>query len=677
MSPVSRLLCATAALVLVSTVTPAHAAAPLVTLRVTSLNAALSDVETVSKSTGQPKTRKELLAQIAASLGVPDLAFLDLDRPLAVAFPFEGFALGAKGFVVVVPVKDAAAALKALGKSFPTHTKEGAIDLFRGAPKPQPDGTAAAETYAVAVRKQVLVMGQSIDLVKSFDEASALSGAGLPKGSVALAVQIEPIAPMLKMGLLVAKQKLTETQPAADADASGGAGADGSAEAEDDGSGEGDDDGTAEEAEPAPEKPAPEKPAPENSAPEKSTPEKPAPEKPALKFDAEAMRPFLDMYLNVISDALDNMSAFQLAFEVKDRRLVIHERVLPKAQSTLAEFVAAQREAGVPAIGSLVPGDAAFVAAGRVAATPASRAYMNALAGGWVTVMKSLFARQFSANQQALDEMFAGMADVERLLACQRGDLAFALDFGPAGMRMLEVLGVTPDEGCAHVLESLKFATVGEHEYTKVERSVLDPEGITTFVSTTRVPKELDPTGEVTRLYGKDGLVVRSAMAKDLMIFGTDPWSSKVIRAVAAAGPGGPAAGGGIARAELEPFTEGPGVFGRVDLGAFMAAVDGLTNQAQGERLKPELLQALKGPAGRVPFALRFLDGAASVEFALPLSLFEAFSKHGPSLKPQETVPPGQKNAPGKSTRRNPTGAAARVVPESVMPAIVAPSPAS
>ncbi len=630
MSPVSRSLCTTVALALVlaAAPAPARAAAPLVTLRVKSLNAALSDVEIVSKSVGQPKTRKEMLAQIAATLGVPDLAFLDLDRPLAVAFPFEGMALGAKGLVVSVPVKDAGAALAAIGKSFPTHTKEGGIDMFRGAPKAQPDGTTATDTYAVAVRRQVLVISSSPDLVKSFDEAAALSGTGLPKGSLALAVQIEPIAPLLKMGLIAGKQKLTETPPAAEGDGSGQAGGD----------------GTAENAKPAPDgQPAPDV--------------EPAPRTPAPKFDMEAMRPLLDFYLNVVSDALDNMSAFQLALEVKDKQLVIHERVLPKAQSTLADFVAAQKDAGLPHTGGLLPRDAAVVAAGRMTATASSRAYLAAAAESYAAVMKALLGKQFAGNTEALDEMMASMQDVRTFTACQRGDLAMAMDFTPGGMRLLEFIGVTDDASCANVLESMQMGKVGERKYTKVERSVLDPEGIPTYLSTTHIPKELDVTGAVATIYGKDGIVVRSARINDLLVIGTDAWSSKAIREVAAGHAA--AAGRGLAPADLGPFTEGSGIFGRIDLGALLAAFQSMPAGQDGKPpVKPELAQALKGAAGRITFALHFLDSSGNLDFALPLALFEAFQKYGPEMKPRETAPP-KKDAPAQSTRRGAAGAPA------------------
>src|SRR5437867_2313003 len=109
-------------------------ATPLVTVRVTSINDALRDIETISASAHGSVKRQQMLAELAEALGVQDLSFLDLTRPAALAIPQEGMMLGANGFVLAIPVRDGATALDVLGKQFAERSLEGDLTVLRQAP---------------------------------------------------------------------------------------------------------------------------------------------------------------------------------------------------------------------------------------------------------------------------------------------------------------------------------------------------------------------------------------------------------------------------------------------------------------------------------------------------------------------------------------------------------------
>jgi hypothetical protein len=252
----------------------------------------------------------------------------------------------------------------------------------------------------------------------------------------------------------------------------------------------------------------------------------------------------------------------------------------------------------------------------------------------------------------------AGLSD------CMRGDLALAMDFSgngeDNGIRMLQVQGVSGAEKCRGILGSLATSFKAGSGKSFMEEEVLEPEKVTTFVAHLRDPKEPSPSDEAGSAKETGQAVsapksaaapgarrplgvsmVRYAQVGDLLILGTDPWASEAIREASLAREGSPPGGGGLVLADLGPFTQRPGVFGRMQMGSILRA--SLKNAKDSEQ-KEKLMEALEGPAGSIPFAMRFDEGAASLEFALPLAMFEAMAKS----RPPRPAPPSMGAAAGQ-----------------------------
>ena len=261
------------------------------------------------------------------------------------------------------------------------------------------------------------------------------------------------------------------------------------------------------------------------------------------------------------------------------------------------------------------------------------------------------------------------------MIDCLRGDIASATDHDPAGMRTLEVRGVSGDEKCLKLLATLAAAKSGKDA---LETEILLPEKITTYVRTVVPPKGSDMSGVIS----PEGMKLRFAQVGSLVISGTDEWASRAIREAAQAREGSPPGSGGLLLTDLGPIPERPGIFGRVQIGTLMRqqasvarakksaaaasrddATAGGTGGGQGaeagraaqasaagragaapERsaaaeaaaaaeepeMSEELFLALEGDAGALPFAMSFHDGAATLELAMPLAMFEAFAAHSP-----------------------------------------------
>ncbi len=604
---------------------PARAAAPLVQLRVASLDALVVDVQRLARSTQNELTREELLTHWAAMVGLPDLSFVDPGKPLGLAFPVEGITLGAQSVVWVVPVKDGAQAIEVLTRARGVPKRDGDLYAFSAldpASLPEEMDPEQLPKLHVRIKDRSLVFGMVPDLVRTFDPAAALAEGDLPKGVLALALQIEPIAPLLKSALFTAKQKFAEASAAPPATPDGAA-HDGAAgeENEDGAAGEGDKFG----------------------APD-------GPPASASPMNLASMRPLMDVYFGVLQDAVDNLAAVQIAFDVDDHGLRYHQRMVAKTGSSLAAFIAAQRDLGLPSVGRMVPANAAMILAGQVAWTDASRAWVKQLMEGYRGAIDAFVAGLADGGADADARAFLSSAMAQnwtlsgQLFDCQRGDLAMALDFGADGMRMIQVAGLAGEESCRGVLDRLLGEARAKTGGLQITKDVLQPEKITTHVTRMKLPETL-ATPDVQALFGKDGIVTRSAVVGDTLISGTDPWATTAIRE-AAGRPGGIGGGGGVILADLGPFTAGPGFFGRIDLGTMLGGIQALTPDAK-DPLPGALVSDLQGPAGKIPFAMRMDGNAATIEFALPLGLFEAFAKNAPKPPPPPADDAGLDDAIG------------------------------
>ena len=751
-------------------------ASPLITIRVTSLDAALRDIETVSKKTESAISREQLLQQLGATFGTEDLSFLDLTQPAALMVPQEDEVPGTSEFVLAIPVRDGRRALDVFGRFYPQRTTEDGLTVLRGEPVETPEGPVQPAMYA-ALHGRILVIGKAKELVKRFDYQAALSGENLPPGSIAASLEIESVATRWKTALNTSRRMIEAMAPSGgDPNAHGPAsppaltGEPGSAA------------GTGS----IPPPPPPPARASGTSGDEpvlvdgkkveppqlvvKVTPEYPEDArrayiqgnvileaiinrdgdvenvrvlrsveglddaavaavkqwkyKPAMQDghpvkvfftvvvtftlnepDAGAggslaaapgraggtgsttgfpplsrLRGFLDLYYGILDDGVDSLSKLQVSLEVQNGFLIVHGRGLARQGSTLAAFIEAQRDVGLPAIGRMMPANAPILVAGQLFWTQPSRVWLKQFlahyraAAAEMVDLKPVAERspedEFIKDMNLWDTHAAGMTD------CMRGDLALAVDIAQNDVRMLQVQGVADTPACRGMLGSLVSSFKGGSEGRPfIEKDVLEPEEIATFVARPRQaprPGSEKPAAEgaagglsvparatadtaapggnaPTETDSPPGPLMRYAQVGDMLILGTDPWASKAIREAAAAREGSPPGGGGLVLADLGPFTQRPGVFGRMQMGSFLRAS---MKDAKEREANERLIEALEGPAGGIPFAMRFDEGAATLEVAFPLSLFEAFSMYAPKKDPSRSGPDvdldGEEDAAGR-----------------------------
>jgi TonB family protein len=673
-----------------------HAAA-IVRIRATSINDLLRDLEILTTSTQRAFDRDQVLQQLAASLGVADLSFLDLTRPVVIAMPDEGRALsGAKGFVLAVPVRDGAAAIDAVAHWFAERTVEGGLTVLRPAKTPDAEGATRPTLYAV-VRRRMLIVGPTPECVRELDPVAVASGDDLPPGALTLSLEVEPLHDELQTGLAAAREQMKhltapmpqapdpgESEPTAEAlapiEVTAGvtppqlrdkitprypeqarlARTEGRVilRAVIDENGNVRDISVLRSSDPVFDDAAIEAverwkyaPAVQDGRPvsvyftvivefKLHDPKGPMPVEEAgaapqaAPFDPRKLEPLFDLYFDFLRDTIDSVSKLQISIEVKDGFVIVHGRGTERPGSTLAGFITAQQDAGLPAIGRMMPAHAPILVAGRLDWTEPSRAWLKGFLQGYRTALQSLLraAAPSEPEQEAMLMQHMDLWTSDEIIGCQRGDFAYAMDRLAGDMQMLQAWGVSSAERCGGALASLiaraKSSSGGK---ALVEKEVLEPEMVPTWVYRFRLPTPFGGEGAPT----STEMTVRFAEVGDMVISGTDEWAAKAIREAAQAREGSVPGRGGLLLADLGPLTPRPGVFGRMQLGTMMRQeIEKAQGTTDANRLPAKLIEALEGPAGAIPFAMHFDDGAAMLEFAVPLALLETFAEHAP--EPQE-----------------------------------------
>ena len=595
---------------------------PLVKVRVASLDAALADAQTLAKTAHRQISREELTAGIASALGLKDLSFVDFTRPAAMALPQEGMAVGGNGFVVAAPVKDAAAALKALEAQTTRFAVEGDLHVFG---EGNPIYVRAAGNY--------LVIGRTPDLVASFDPADALAAGDLPAGSVAASIQITPIAPLLKSGLIAAKEKLRQAPAAASKNQKD----DESAEPDDDASADDDaeqaEDSAAEAGEGAPDKAQAEASAKPQDEAKGAAPKAEAPANPAVS--PAQLVPLMDVYIDAVSDAVDNISEIQAAIEVKGGHALLHERFVARPGTTLAGFVGAQKRGAAPEIARMLPDDAPIVVVGRWEWTDASRAallgYIDRVNAAYDKFAAGVSDPQARASLEKV-RVWQNLFQWRSWVTCQTGEVASAADFAPRGLRGLSISRFDSRPECRGLMDAALAAVktaAGGAGAVAVE--TLPPSG--TKAISYRIPLETGAANaagadRVEKVFGKNGLVVRLAQTDDLVFsaFGEEG-GDEIVRALARR-----KTGAGPAASAFAPFAPGDGIVGAFDAGT-LAQEFGESKNAKDV----EALRKLKGSAGRVAFRVGFDASALDLDFAMPLAMIDALA--GAAAEPAPAVP--------------------------------------
>src|SRR5207247_3615645 len=117
----------------------------------------------------------------------------------------------------------------------------------------------------------------------------------------------------------------------------------------------------------------------------------------------------IDLYVGFLDDTIDSLSKLQISVEVSDGFLIVHGRGIARQGSTLAAFIAAQRDVGLPAIGRMMPVNAPVIVAGPLYWTDPSRAWLKKLLQRYQSAMADLFKLMPESERKAGETVLQGM----------------------------------------------------------------------------------------------------------------------------------------------------------------------------------------------------------------------------------------------------------------------------
>jgi hypothetical protein len=574
---------------------PPAGATPFVTMRVSSLDTALADMEVVTTALKEEFDRDDLLAQIAADLGLEDLSFVDFRRPLLAHLPLEAAATmttesGPAG-VVLLPVTDVAATLLALEGASAEHTEQQGVHAFAGLGQ-------AESLYVVPLEGYVAVTSQAA-VLEVLDLPGILSIGPFPPGSVAIEIDLEAAAPLIQMGLLMGRSLIEQAVEAVDVppqpdgeNAGAGAGADEGAGAF------------------------------------------------AGDLGPQTLRGMLEFYFLMAQDALNNVGGYQLAFEVDGPHVILHQVARPRAGSTLEGLLAAQEGGGMPAIAAAIEPDAAIVALAGFALTPAAREAFESYTRDYLSVLEQTVAAVAppaegggEAPSDAEDPPTAAEQILARLspLADRSGEcwptemaLSVALEPAPPYVRATQLQRTEAIPACAELAEQQVTAleqaledNAELREAMSLQRSVVIDGG-----QAHHVQLDMGALGgeqeAASALEGvtwdaywsfRDGLTVAT--------FGEQA-RERYARLVAAPTRGTPPAANLFA-----PVGVAPGLTARVDFSRvleFVAAIAPEGNEPETEEVRA-LAKRLAGDAGTVLYGVHLGTDGLRIDAALPLEL--------------------------------------------------------
>ena len=530
-------------------------------LRLESFDAVLADARRVVDAVKDEGSAEELMQPLLELLQFPGADLLDRSAPLVLVFPMEGIALGEKGLIAVVPLTDpdgAAGKLQEAGEG--VEPDETGVLYFQDG-----EGTEVA----AKIHGRFLVIGQNRDLVGGFDPAAAVAGGDLPPGSIALELNLEPLTPMILMGLESGRQMLQQ-QMSADSTES--------------------------------------------------------------DMDLETMNEMLGMYFGFIQDAVNNTSRIQFSLELGEHHILMHNRWLPRTGSTLEGLLQAQ-SGDLPDLARYIEPGAGFGSmAGQFTMTPAFQEAMSGYMEGYVEFITTLLPMlEEQTESESLAALMTGMVGMmEKWTDCYRGDFAGSFNLGGEdGFRAVQVSGVKDAGVCRTAMDEMSaiLAQTGmsqdEEPFIIVDRAALKYKRVVANRQITRMPF---PAGA-----GEDGIVTYYGIAGNHMLSVTGAnaetdFKSLVNRVTAKTKK--QARMTGLTAETFAPIETGPGFFITFDVPALFQGV--LSALPEGEENIDEIRELLKqipDGTGRIVEGIRLDPDAVHLSIAARLDLLKEIGR--------------------------------------------------
>jgi hypothetical protein len=414
-----------------------------------------------------------------------------------------------------------------------------------------------------------LLFGQNPNLVGGFDPTGLLSGDHLPPGTIAAEFNVDSMRAMIGMAMQGARQQIA---------AAIAKGAEEGGEA----------------------------------------------------MDAETAAAASDMAIEWLEALVANTRSIQLALEVTDSHLIVHNHYLPVSGSVLEGFLHAQ-EGGMPDIARLLDDEnSSMTMVGNVTWTDEAIAALEGFMGSYASVLQGMLAKNTDlGDMESLADFLPGMMDqYAGMWKCMRGDIAQVVHTSD-GLQFTQISGIRDSEECGDLNQTILDMASGLPEALS-EIFTISPNGLT-HRGVTAIEYAMD-FGKFINLQDEEGAEEVTTLLNGM--FGEDGFKTYMAQAdgywIGSGGAGADESmrlmiervkdkkkGDGIDEAVFEPFTVGAGFYFMMDFGRFFGGFSQfLPESADAGELAQ--MQEVFGALGAMTGGLDFQRDALGLKFAMP-----------------------------------------------------------
>jgi hypothetical protein len=423
-----------------------------------------------------------------------------------------------------------------------------------------------------------LVFGRNPNLIGGFDPAGLLAGAHLPPGTIAAEFNVDSMRAMIGMAVEGARQKLA-------------AGIAEGAQA----SGEG--------------------------------------------LDSETVTAVTDTMIGWIQTLVANTRSIQIAFEVTDSHLIVHNHYVPVSGSTLEGFLRAQ-EGGMPDIARLLDdSNAAMALVGNVTMTDEMLAAFEGFMQDYVGLISTTLANNSElAEFGDLAAVFPAMMErYSSLMKCMRGDLAQVVDMSD-GIAFSQVSGIRNTEECSDVNQQVlemaseipeglaQLLSVSEgwtHRGVKALEYGIDP---STFLSMSDEEGADEALQVINAMFGEDGFKTYLAASDGYWITSGGAGAEKSFKTLIDRVKD-KKKGSGIDEAAFEPFDVGAGLYMMMDFGRLVGGLGSWLPEGSADSGELAQVQEIFNALGAMTGGIDLQRDSLGIKFAMPTAGFSTIAE--------------------------------------------------
>lgn len=533
---------------MVNTVIPAAAASqPVIVVRASRLDAITASWEQLAAAIDL-RSHVDPADWLATTAGLPNGSAIDRTRPIYLAVPTEGLLDAANSYVLALPLKNSEQALASMART-----------------PDKPTGDDPTRQLVITVVNDYLVVAKSTAAARAFDLALLTTDLSLPTGDLALAIQVEQVAPLLKAWLPRLRDGLATS-------------IEGSPRRTDESSG---------------------------------TP---------ATLERQAAEGLADLYVSAWSDILDNLSSLQFSLELQAGQLWIRQRSVARPESTLLQFLDQQQERSTISLSRFLPPQTTFSWSGQMTWTSAARAWSAQFDHRMAQLRRKLDTPPSVPPDAApLVGLGLPLAPYATLAACDKGEFAVAIDLLATPPSSVTLLGVQAQPECKSLPAELAVRLRASPSPARVTKERLRSPAIDSWLVDTEIASTLRVLGNL-HLPGAGRQTLRFGLTDGVLVRGSDEWATRALRDLHAAARS--------ADKPTLLAKQVAGGVGQLDLGRvarqWLFPKAGANGSAAAD---DALVESLRGAAGKIPLAWRLERSGMTVEIGLPLKLFEAVVK--------------------------------------------------